>query len=88
MREQRGLLSTTRPADHTNWNHTLVSGFTQERRLLHPMTALRPSTNELVANWDKNMISLNFPTKYKTCKDHFSKSLAKSSETQIQQKDL
>ena len=23
-----------------NWNHTLVSGFTQERRLLHTMTAL------------------------------------------------
>ena len=31
-----------------NWNHTLVSGFTWERRLLHPMTALRPSTNELL----------------------------------------
>ena len=31
-----------------NWNHTLVSSFTWERRLLHPMTALRPSTNELL----------------------------------------
>ena len=31
-----------------NWNHTLVSGFTWERRLLHPTTALRPSTNELL----------------------------------------
>ena len=31
-----------------NWNHTLVSGFTRERRLLHPTTALRPSANELL----------------------------------------
>ena len=31
-----------------NWNHTLVSGFTPEKRLLHPTTALRPSTSELL----------------------------------------
>ena len=29
-----------------NWNHTLVSGFTRERRLLHPMTALRPMQHQ------------------------------------------
>ena len=45
----------------TNWNHTLASGFTWERRLLHPKSALRPSTNELVTDRDKN-ISLNFLT--------------------------
>ena len=31
-----------------NWNHPLANGFTRERRLLHPMAALRPSTNELL----------------------------------------
>ena len=31
-----------------NWNHPLASGFTRERRLLHPATALRHSTNELL----------------------------------------
>ena len=31
-----------------NWNHTLVSGFTWKRRLPHPLTSLRPSTNELL----------------------------------------
>ena len=36
-----------------NWNHTLVSGFTRERRLLHPTTALRPSTNELLTELKK-----------------------------------
>ena len=44
------------------WNHTLVSGFTWERRLLHLMTALRPSTNKLLTDWDKNIINLNFST--------------------------
>ena len=34
----------------TNWNHPLASGFTRERRLLHPKTALRPSTNELLTD--------------------------------------
>ena len=33
-----------------NWNHPLASGFTRERRLLHPTTALKPSTNELVTD--------------------------------------
>ena len=31
-----------------NWNHPLASGFTRERRLLHPATALRHGTNELL----------------------------------------
>ena len=31
-----------------NWNHPLASGLTQERRLLHPLTTLRHSTNELL----------------------------------------
>ena len=43
-------------------NHPLASGFTWERRLLHPTTTLRPSTNKLVTNQDKNIINLNFST--------------------------
>ena len=31
-----------------NWNHPLASGFTRERRLLHPTTTLRHSTNKLL----------------------------------------
>ena len=31
-----------------NCNHTLVSGFTRERKLLHPKTTLRSSTNKLL----------------------------------------
>ena len=50
VHEQGGLLSTARPLTSTNWNHPLASGFTRERRLLHPTTALRPSTNELVTD--------------------------------------
>ena len=42
VHEQGGLLSTARPTD------PLASGFTRERRLLHPTTALRHSTNELL----------------------------------------
>ena len=42
VHEQGGLLSTARPTD------PLASGFTRERRLLHPTTALRPSTNKLL----------------------------------------
>ena len=38
-----------------NWNHPLVSGFTRERRLLHPATALRHSTNELLTELKLNL---------------------------------
>ncbi len=56
-----------------NWNHTLVSGFTRERRLLHPTTALGPSTNELLTEL-KNSHLFNF----KTYKDNFTNSLTKA----------
>ena len=42
----------------TNWHHPLASGFTRERRLLHPTTALRPSTNELVGQTDIKTLSI------------------------------
>ncbi len=38
-----------------NWNHPLASGFTRERRLLHPATALRHSTNELLTELKLNL---------------------------------
>ena len=51
---------------------------------LHPTTALKPSTNELVTDRHKNIVTnLNFSTTTETCRDHFNDCLAKSSETQI-----
>ena len=38
-----------------NWNHPLANGFTRERRLLHPATALRHSTNELLSELKLNL---------------------------------
>ena len=38
-----------------NWNHPLASGFTRERRLLHPATALRHSTSELLTELKLNL---------------------------------
>ena len=55
-----------------NWNHTLVSGFTRERKLLHPTTSLRPSANELLTEL-KHSHLFNF----KIYKDNFTNSLTK-----------
>ena len=46
-----------------NWNHPLASGFTWERRLLHPTTALRPSTNELLTELKTLIFSTSKLTK-------------------------
>ena len=55
-----------------NRNHTLVSGFTQERRLLHATTALRPSTNKLLTEL-KKISSFQL----QNLKDNFTNSLTK-----------
>ena len=55
-----------------NWNHSSVSDFTRERRLLHPTTALRPSINELLTE-----LKHSYPFNFKTYKDNFTNSLTK-----------
>ena len=55
-----------------NWNHILVSGFTRERRLLHPTTTLRPSTNERLTE-----LKTFSPFQLQNYKDSFTNSLTK-----------
>ena len=67
VQEQGGWLGAARPL-----NHPLASGFTRERGLLHPTTALTPSTNELLTG-----LKIFHLFNFKTYKDHFTNSLTK-----------